>query len=97
MIPRVVLALGTGHENAVKRHVLARRLGVTDRKMRRMIELARQEGWLILNDGDGAGYYLANNLDALEKHYRVERARALKTLYTLKSTRAILKANGRKV
>ena len=36
-------------------------------------------------------------LDALEKHYRVERARALKTLYTLKSTRAILKANGRKV
>ena len=95
MIPKVVSALGVGHDNAVKRHVLARRLGVTDRKMRRMIEAARQEGWQILNDGDGAGYYLATNLDELERHYRVERARAIKTLYTLKPIRAYLRERGR--
>ena len=95
MIPTVVAALQPGHENAVKRHVLAHRLGVTDRKMRKMIEQARQDGWLILNDGDGAGYYMASDLDALERHYRVERARAIKTLYTLRPIRILLKENGR--
>lgn len=95
MIPPVVAALQPGHENAVKRHVLAHRLGVTDRKMRKQIEAARQDGWQILNDGDGAGYYLADNLDALERHYRVEHARAIKTLYTLKPIRAYLRERGR--
>ena len=58
MIPPVVAALQPGHENAVKRHTQAAGQDVTDRQMRRMIELARQAGWQILNDGDGAGYYL---------------------------------------
>ena len=97
MIPHVVAALGVGHDNAVKRHELARRLGVPDRKMRKMIELARNDGWMILNDGDGAGYYLAANLDQVEHKYKVERARALKTLKTIRPMRIILKANGRKV
>ena len=97
MIPRVVLALRAGHENAIKRHDLARLLDVPDREMRKMIEQARQEGWQILNKGDGAGYYLATSLEELERHYRVERSRAIKTLYNLKPIRAVLKANGRKV
>ena len=99
MIPKVVQALGVGKDNAITRSALACRLGMTDRQMRRCIELARQQGWLIMNDCDGAGYYLAANLDldTLERHYRVERSRAIKTLYRLKDTRRTLKAAGRRV
>ena len=97
MIPKVVEALGTGKENAITRSALADRLGMTDRQMRRCIELARQDGWLIMNDCDGSGYYLSEDLDALERHYRVDRSRAIKTLYRLKKTRQTLRAAGRAV
>ena len=40
-----------GKENAIPRHELARVLGLTDRACRKEIELARDRGELICNDG----------------------------------------------
>lgn len=42
-----------GKENAVSREVLATRLGLPDRTVRKLIEEARDRGELICNDGDG--------------------------------------------
>ena len=97
MVPKVVQALGTGKENAITRSNLAYKLGMTDRAMRRCIELARQQGWLIMNDCDGMGYYMAASTDDVERHYRIDHSRAIKTLYRLKEPRRKLREDGRPV
>lgn len=91
----IIAALGVGHENAVTREALAAKLGTSDRAARRRIELARRDGWCIMNDGDGAGYYLANDMAALERHYHVEMARANTILRNLHKLHRELRKAGR--
>ena len=86
-----------GKENAITRPELARVLGMTDRAVRKEIELARDRGALICNDGDGAGYYMARDIGQIERQYRTDRARALAVLKRLKTMRRMLRQAGRNV
>lgn len=86
-----------GKENAISREVLARRLGLTDRQTRKLIEEARDRGVLICNDGDGEGYYLASDLGQIERQYRKDRSRALSVLKRLKTMRRMLRDAGKEV
>lgn len=84
-------------ENAVSREVLATRLGLPDRTVRKLIEEARDRGELICNDGDGEGYYRSYDIGQIERQYRVDRARAMAVLKRLKTMRRMLNDAGKEV
>lgn len=88
-----------GRENAVTRGYLCAVTGLSDRRVREAIEAARNDGALILNDQSGAGYYTADesDLDALQRQYRQDTARAMALLRRRKHIRRILKEAGREV
>lgn len=86
-----------GKCNAVTREQLCDMTGLSDRSVRKMIEQAREFGYLIVNDGDGRGYYQSNNPDEWERHYRRETARAMTVLRVRKCLRQKLKEAGRRV
>lgn len=91
--------LGVGEANAVSRAELASRAGMSDRQMRAAIQQAREDGELILNAQNGAGYFLASadDLNAIERQYRQDTARALSILKRRKAMRRLLKEAGRDV
>lgn len=84
-----------GRENAISRTMLSVQTGLPDREVRRKIQALRQEGRVIINDGDGRGYYETDDLDVIYKEYQKERGRALAILARLKHMRQILKSEGR--
>lgn len=86
-----------GKENAVSREVLATRLGLPDRTVRKLIEEARDRGELICNDGDGEGYYRSYDIGQIERQYRVDLARAMAVLKRLKTMRRMLNDAGKEV
>ena len=86
-----------GKKNAVSREVLATRLGLPDRTVRKLIEEARDRGELICNDGDGEGYYRSYDIGQIERQYRVDRARAMAVLKRLKTMRRMLNDAGKEV
>ena len=80
------------HQRLTREHLrilLSARLGqhVSDRTMRHYIEIARQEGLVIGNDQDGAGYYIPETLKELEITYRQNQSRALAILKQQKHIR----------
>lgn len=95
-------AIPIGHANAIRRRDLCARLGTSDRLVRRMIEQARTDGHLILNIGDGRGYFQVDmsdpgDLDLLECQCHMDTSRALSVLAHRKTAREILRKRGRKV
>ncbi len=93
----VIDAIPAGRENAIKRAVLSEKVGMTDRKMRKMIEMARSMGCIIVNDQTGAGYYQSDDLDEIERQYRQDTARAMSILVRRKELRRRLRDAGRTV
>lgn len=77
---KLAKVLKFGAENAIKRQDLARILDTSDRKMREMIEQARQEGMVIANDQNGKGYYCPETMEELGRCYRQSRNRTLTQL-----------------
>lgn len=53
---------------------------ISDRKMRAMLENAKNEGFVIGNNQDGQGYYVPETLKELEIIYRQNENRALSIL-----------------
>ena len=88
-----------GAENAITRAELAAKSGLSDRRMRLAIQQARSNGELILNTQDGRGYFLGtvDDLDAIQRQYKQDTARAMAILKRRKAMRDILKAAGRAV
>lgn len=86
--------LMTGKENAVSRDWLAVRLNLPDRTIRRLIQEARDRGVLIMNAGDGSGYYISDDIGEIHRQYRTDRSRALSVLKRLKTMRQRLKDAG---
>ena len=84
----------TGHENAVTREQLVIRLNLTDREIRRLIEEARDRGELIINDGDGRGYYISDDIADIKKQFFMDKSRAKRIFKRLKTMRRILKDAG---
>lgn len=81
-----------GRENAVTREELSALLALPDRRVRRLIAHARENGELILNDG--TGYYRSCDVHEIHRQYRTDRARALSVLRRLKTMRRLLKEAG---
>ena len=80
-----------GKGAAISRRALASMMDVSDRHLRRIIEEARNCGYLIIDDSDGTGYFLAASSADIERHFRQENARALSILKRLKAARTRLK------
>lgn len=86
-----------GKCKAVSRQMLCDRTGLSDRQMRKMIEQARRYGFVIVNDGDGAGYYQSDCIADIEAQYNRETSRAMAILTTRRLLREKLKDAGRYV
>ena len=86
-----------GRENAVTVEYLSEITGIHERKVRKKIEQARVEGYIIINNQDGKGYYQSDNIEEISKQYGQIRHRALSILRQQKHLRKILKAAGREV
>lgn len=72
----IMTYIGVGRENAVTRHELGVLTHLPDRMVRRLIEQARLEGNIIINDGSGVGYYVSEDLKDLMAQYRQNESRA---------------------
>ena len=87
--------LGRGHEQARPVKELASVLLINERTLRELLEQARGEGYLICNDMDGKGYYLADTIDDVERQYERDYGRAMALLVRLKPMRRMLREAGR--
>ena len=85
-----------GKENAVTREELTKLLGYDDRAIRDFIEEARKK-YCIINDQDGAGYYLAETADEVERQYKQMTSRAMAIMKSRVPFRKFLKGIGRQV
>ena len=83
--------IGTGKENAVTREQLEMRMGLPDRTIRNMIETARREGVVIVNKGDGEGYYISDDLNDIRQQYKMNNSRAMSILVQQKYLRRRIK------
>lgn len=92
-VRRVVDAIPEGRDNAVTREALVRALLLPDRQIRKCIQIARGAGVLIVNSG--YGYYITDDLDAIERQYRQDTSRALSVLARRKAMRKLLRDAGR--
>lgn len=79
--------IGRGRENATSREELCRRVNLSDRKVRKLIEQARKRGEIIINDGTGVGYYISEELADLTAQYRMNQHRAMSILVQQKYLR----------
>ena len=81
----------TGRENAITRDALVRRVNLPDRTVRNMIEAARKQGVLILNDQTGAGYYISEDVGELKRQLHRNHSRAMSILVQQKHLRKKIK------
>lgn len=77
-----------GHKNAIKREELCEILGVSDRKMRKMVERAKRDGLAICNDLDDDGYYIADTPEEYDRQYQRIYHRAMSMMVQLKHYQA---------
>lgn len=87
-----LIAYLTEAKEPVRRGELSVLMDRPDRIVRRIIEEARNDGYLIVNNG--GGYFLATSLDDIRRHYNTENARAVSIFKRLRRCREILKQEG---
>ena len=93
----VLACIPFGVESAVSRSYLSAKLGMPDRAVRKCIQNARTAGHIIINDQSGRGYYQSDDIDHIEKQYRLNKSRAMSILVQQKYLRRRLKEAGREV
>lgn len=76
-----------GKKNAIKREELCEKLGVSDRKMRKMLERAKRDGLAVCNDQDNDGYYIADTPEEYDREYQRIYSRAMCMMVELKHYR----------
>lgn len=86
--------IGIGKDKAVTRTELCSQLGMTDRTVRKMIELARAEGALIINAQDGRGYYISEDEADIRRQLNINHSRAMSILRQQKKLRQKLREIG---
>lgn len=87
----VVNHLKVGRENAIKHDDLMRVTHMSDRLLRRALEVARLDH-CIINNQDGRGYYLAETKEEAERYDKQEKARAKAIHRRRRGTRKFLKS-----
>ena len=83
-----------GKDNAITRAELCSITNLQDRPVRELIETARRNGTIILNDQDGKGYYISDNLSDIKRQYHQNNSRAMSILVQQKFLRRKLKESG---
>ena len=86
-----------GKTNARSRKMLCALTGERDRKVRQMIEDARDRGVFICTDEDGNGYYISDDVADLKRQYRKDMARICAISKRTKHIRKYLKEKGEAV
>ena len=86
-----------GKENAISKRELMDVTGLGDRELRKAIEELRNTGMLIINLGDGNGYYISNDVMELRRQYQYDTSRAMAILKRRKYIRNYLKQRGEQV
>ena len=71
--------------------------GLDDRSVRAAIEDARERGVFILNDEDGLGYYISNEVANVRRQYMRDMARIKAISKRTKHLRKYLKEKGENV
>lgn len=69
-----------GKENAITRAQLCALTGFSDRAVRQLIEVARIEGEVIINNQDGKGYYISQDPEDIRRQMASNRSRAMSIL-----------------
>ena len=92
--PTITDFIPHGKENAITRAELCSITNLQDRPIRELIETARRNGAIILNDQDGKGYYISDNLSDIKRQYHQNNSRAMSILVQQKFLRRKLKAAG---
>lgn len=70
----------TGKDNAVTRAQLCSFTGLSDRAVRKLIEIARIEGAVIINKQDGAGYFISEDAEDIRRQITTNHHRAMSIL-----------------
>ncbi|MCQ2530299.1 MAG: helix-turn-helix domain-containing protein [Lachnospiraceae bacterium] len=93
----VAAAIPFGIENTVSRGNLKRRLGLSDRTVRKYIEKARENGVIIINLQNSEGYFKADETDLnnIARQFNQNENRAMSILVQQKFLRRILAKAGR--
>ena len=86
-----------GKASPISRQALCDKTGLSDRAVRKLISEARAYGYVILNDGDGRGYYQSDDIADIERQYNRETSRAMTILVARKVLREKLKEAGKNV
>lgn len=76
----IVDLIPIGKANAVTRAQLCALTGLSDRAVRKLIEIARIEGEIIINAQDGAGYYVSDDPVDIRRQMATNRSRAMSIL-----------------
>lgn len=87
--------IGVGKDKAITRAQLMALTGMSDRNVRKHIELLRNNGHVIVNNQDGKGYYISDDIDKIQMQYKQNKNRALSILINQKFLRAKLREAGR--
>lgn len=69
-----------GKENAVTRAQLCAYTGLSDRTVRQLIEIARIEGAIIINQQDGKGYFISEDEEDIRRQIATNHNRAMSIL-----------------
>lgn len=103
VIKKVIAAIPEGRQNAISRAELAVRLNTSDRRARKLLELARCSGVIILNLQKNDGYfriesgrsdYTAEEIEQLRQQEKQDTNRAMTILVRRKYIRQALKGAG---
>lgn len=86
-----LLAMTLAEGLPVSREDLRKAFGVSDRKIRRWIQTAREEGLVICNAQNGDGYFLPADETDLKRQYQQNQNRALSILRQQKYIRRRLR------
>lgn len=90
----IELFILNGKENARSRQTLCMLTGLNDRQVRQAIEDLRNQGVFVVNDEDGNGYYITEDLEVLRRQYKKDTSRAMSILKRRKHIRKYLKERG---
>lgn len=103
VVQSVIAAIPEGRQNAISRAELAAKLSTVDRRARKLLELARCSGVIILNDQTGKGYYrlesgrtdyTPDEITQLRQQEKQDTNRAMTVLVRRKYVRQALKSAG---
>ncbi len=78
-VEELVACLRFGWKNAKTRFALRQEMDVGDRRLRKIIQMAQEYGYLIGNLTDGNGYFLIDDVMEGKEYYHQEFSRAMET------------------